>query len=63
MNELAKKMVSTRPRIPVALRMSSAEANASFAVTSASPSIPSLCVRVVKIESRMRWGHERRRRR
>ena len=52
MNELAKKMVSTRPRIPVALRMSSAEANASFAVTSASPSIPSLCVSVVKIESR-----------
>ena len=34
-NELAKKNVSTRPRMPVALRMSSAEANASFAVTSA----------------------------
>ncbi len=55
-NELAKNNVSTRPRMPVALRMSSAEANASFAVTSAAPPIPSRCVRVEKIDVRTRCG-------
>ena len=54
--ELAKNNVSTRPRMPVALRMSSAEAKASFAVASAAPPIPSRCVRVEKIEVRTRCG-------
>ena len=55
-NELAKNSVSTRPRMPVALRMSSAEENASFAVTSAAPPIPSRCVRVEKIDARTCGG-------
>ena len=42
--------------MPVALRMSSAEENASFAVTSAAPPMPSRCVRVEKIDVRTRCG-------
>ena len=49
MNELAKKKVITRPRIPVALRTSSDVAKAALAVVSACPSTPSRCVSVSKI--------------
>ena len=55
-NEVAKKIVSTRPSTPVALRTSSEDANASRAIASASPRMPSLAVMVVRIADRMRWG-------
>ena len=58
-NEVAKKIVSTRPSTPVAFRTSSDDAKASWAVVSASPRMPSRTVTVVMIDERMRVGHER----
>ena len=55
-NEVAKKIVSTRPSRPVAFRMSSADAKALLASSSASPRMPSRDVRAVMIDERMRSG-------
>ena len=56
MNEVAKKIVSTRPSRPVACRTSSDDANASLASVSASPSDAEPDVTVVMIDERMRSG-------
>ena len=55
-NDVAKKIVSTRPSTPVAVRMSSDEANACRAVVSASPRMPNRAVTVTMIEARVRSG-------
>ena len=55
-NELAKKMVSTRPSRPVACRTSSDDANASLASVSASPRTPSRAVTAVMSDERMLSG-------
>ena len=56
MNDVVKKNVSTRPRTPVARRMSSLEVKASRTMTSACPPIPRRCVRVDRIDDRVRGG-------
>ena len=59
MNEVAKKIVSTSPSTPVAVRMSSADAKASLVSRSASPRMPSRCVSVEMIDVADVLGDER----
>ena len=56
MNEVAKKIVSSRPMKLVASRTSSDEAKAVCASVNASPSKPKRFVRVLRIESRTPSG-------